>query len=237
MVWTLTSNGIFSVKSALELVSEHGQLDPTATLIWKQKAEANALLNGLLLYYKFCLSDYALISETDSQLLLDMVKGKLEFSWKLRVLSYRLLGLLSGLNYEIAHVFPEANSVADYLANMGVQDRHAKEITSAAMLPFQARLSLQQDQPQIKSLRCKDVLISAAGLMRSPASLDSWFGWPLYVTTSTGIFFIDWNTSAGVLMFQLVSFCYICSVTGLFNSWTGVSLECSLAAGLGASYF
>ena len=42
MVWTLTSNGIFSVKSALELVSEHGQLDPTATLIWKQKVPPSA---------------------------------------------------------------------------------------------------------------------------------------------------------------------------------------------------
>ena len=42
------------------------------------EAEMKALMDGLKLYYSFGLSDYELIIETDSKILVDMVKDSCE---------------------------------------------------------------------------------------------------------------------------------------------------------------
>ncbi|CAK9179688.1 unnamed protein product [Ilex paraguariensis] len=92
------------------------------------EAEIRALLDGLKIYHNFGLSDYQLVTETDSQLLVDMVKGSIECNRKYRNLFYQLQHLLGSLNFEIQHIYREANSVADYLANKGVQDLSDMEI-------------------------------------------------------------------------------------------------------------
>ena len=107
------------------------------------------------LYHNFGLSKYQLIIETDSQILMNMVKDQFKCSWKYWPLIYQLHQLLHALKFEINHIYREANSVADFLANQGVEDRADKEYVSASMLSAEGRNLLLQDQLQLRSLHRK----------------------------------------------------------------------------------
>ncbi|XP_057859048.1 uncharacterized protein LOC131067901 [Cryptomeria japonica] len=69
-----------------------------------------------------------LIIEGDSQVILNGVTKSVFQNWRLECWILRINMLLNLLgDYHIQHMFQEGNKVADYLANMGVEEDSARE--------------------------------------------------------------------------------------------------------------
>ena len=85
-----------------------------------------------------------MIIETDSQILVDMVKGKGDFNWKYRSLS------------NCSCLIKKLILFSDFFANKGVKDKADVDYSFSNSLPIEARLHILQDQRQLRVL-CKKV--------------------------------------------------------------------------------
>ena len=84
------------------------------------EAEFLAFFEGLKKLYDFGLEVYKVVIESDSIIFIDMVRGKIAIQWRMWKIWKEICSRLSALQFEINHVFREANQVADGLANYGV---------------------------------------------------------------------------------------------------------------------
>ncbi|CAK9133845.1 unnamed protein product [Ilex paraguariensis] len=110
------------------------------------EAESRAMLDGLILLEDYGLSVYSFIIESDSQVLLDMLSGKIKVPWRLRELTNQISRRLSALSCTLVHTYREGNMVADYLARKGVVDKTEFRTASPNSIPAQARTLILQDQ-------------------------------------------------------------------------------------------
>ncbi|CAK9155131.1 unnamed protein product [Ilex paraguariensis] len=90
--------------------------------------------------------DSLILVESDSQILVQMVKGLAIIPWKLQDLLKRIKLLFGMMNLQISHIYREANGLADFLASFAVHSKTYTEFSGSNVLPVAGRLILQQDQ-------------------------------------------------------------------------------------------
>ena len=86
-------------------------------------AECLALLDGLQLVKEQNFGNCKVCIESDSQVLIKMVRREVEWPWKLWDNLSKIVRLLESLDYSFFHVYREANAAADCLAKLAVQSR------------------------------------------------------------------------------------------------------------------
>ena len=82
-------------------------------------AEATTLCNGLhaAVDAGFC----RILIESDSQILIQAIKGVIQFLWEIQVLVHDINHFIqSCIHVEVSHIFREANRAADWLAKLGL---------------------------------------------------------------------------------------------------------------------
>lgn len=77
------------------------------------EAEMRALLDGLIMIRDFGLMEYSFLIESDSKLLVDMVKHNNQASWKFWSIIHQIRSILNSLDFQIQHSYREGNTVAD----------------------------------------------------------------------------------------------------------------------------
>ncbi|CAK9176633.1 unnamed protein product, partial [Ilex paraguariensis] len=97
------------------------------------------------------LSDSLILVESDSQILVHMVKGLAAIPWQLQDLLKRIKLLFGMMNLQISHIYREANGLADFLASFAVHSKTYTEFSGSNVLPVAGRLILQQDQTGLPS--------------------------------------------------------------------------------------
>ncbi|GLJ27391.1 hypothetical protein SUGI_0537550 [Cryptomeria japonica] len=79
---------------------------------------------------KYCVENrvYPLEIEGDSQIAINAIKNGSTQNWKLGKCLKSILDILKQIpEYHVSHIYGEANTSVDYLANMGVESRYEKE--------------------------------------------------------------------------------------------------------------
>ncbi|CAK9165118.1 unnamed protein product [Ilex paraguariensis] len=104
------------------------------------------------------LSDSLILVESDSQTLVQMVKGIAAVPWKLQYLLKRINLLFGMMNLQISHIYREANGIADFLASFAVQTKKYTEFSDSNILPVAGRLIQRQDQTGLPNIRLKRIL-------------------------------------------------------------------------------
>ncbi|CAK9161171.1 unnamed protein product [Ilex paraguariensis] len=94
------------------------------------------------------LSDSLILVESDSQTLVQMVKGLAAIPWKLQDLLKRIKLLFGMMNLQISHIYRETNGLADFLASFTVHSKTCTEFSGSNVLPVAGRLIQQQDQTE-----------------------------------------------------------------------------------------
>ncbi|CAK9149578.1 unnamed protein product, partial [Ilex paraguariensis] len=102
--------------------------------------------------------DSLILVESDSQILVQMVKGLAIIPWKLQDLLKRIKLLFGMMNLQISHIYREANGLADFLASFAVHSKTYTEFSGSNVLPVAGRLILQQDQTGLPNARLKRIL-------------------------------------------------------------------------------
>ncbi|KAL3498349.1 hypothetical protein ACH5RR_041081 [Cinchona calisaya] len=84
------------------------------------KVEAQKLLLGL----QKCLESHHthVMIDADSQVPINLLTGAASIPWHLDSITRRIMGLLHQANFQLNHIFREANSVTDKLAKIGSHD-------------------------------------------------------------------------------------------------------------------
>ncbi|KAH0748058.1 hypothetical protein KY290_027290 [Solanum tuberosum] len=116
-------------------------------------AEGLAILRGL----QWCATNllHNVIIETDSMIMVDMIKGKNVMMWQMQDIVMQITKIMKEGNFQINHCFREANSVADALANIGVTEKHEAFFTSTCCLPRQVKVALKNDQDGLPNIRIR----------------------------------------------------------------------------------
>ena len=97
------------------------------------KAEVLALRNGLQLCIE---SNYNnILVETDSKTLVEMTLCRMKWPLRHQKDLKKICSLFLMHNFQIRHIFREANSVADHLANMGADNKINAAINPSAIEP------------------------------------------------------------------------------------------------------
>ncbi|CAK9141098.1 unnamed protein product, partial [Ilex paraguariensis] len=104
-----------------------------------------------------------ILVESDSQILVQMVKGLAAIPWKLQDLLKRIKLLFGMMNLQISHIYREANGLADFLASFAVHSKTYTEFSGSNVLPVAGRLILQQDQTGLPNVRLKRILYPLGG--------------------------------------------------------------------------
>ncbi|CAK9181039.1 unnamed protein product [Ilex paraguariensis] len=99
------------------------------------------------------LTDYPLVIETDSKVLVDMISKRIQSSWHFWTLLDKIFSLLQRFSFQINHTFREGNAVADSLGNKGVMDGNSKTYTATDGLPTVIKQLVLQDSRKIRVLR------------------------------------------------------------------------------------
>ena len=107
------------------------------------------------------LEEHQILIESDSQVLVQMVLRKVMVPWRLQIFLEQIWQLLDSLQYQMRHIYREANGVADFLASFAVQSEAYIEFSAQGTLPLSGRLLLQQDQSGLPTARRKRVVIKA----------------------------------------------------------------------------
>ena len=92
-------------------------------------------------------------------ILVNMVLGKCSCAWPYLSLLSQIKELLRGVDFQIRHVYREANRVANGLANQAVRTRNSSEFSGSLCLPSDVRLALLQDVRGMPVLRVKRALV------------------------------------------------------------------------------
>lgn len=109
--------GIYILKDG-EPVEKQGLYIGTKT---NNQAEYIALLLGLLILQKYIESNDEVLIVSDSELMVKQLKGEYRVkNQDLQQLYFIAHKLLANLHYDVAHAPREENSVADSLANIGI---------------------------------------------------------------------------------------------------------------------
>ncbi|CAK9161173.1 unnamed protein product [Ilex paraguariensis] len=104
--------------------------------------------------------DSLILVESDSQTLVQMVKGLAAIPWKLQDLLKRIKQLFGMMNLQISHIYREANGLADFLASFAVYSKKCTEFSGSNVLPVAGRLIQQQDQTGLPNVKLKRLLCS-----------------------------------------------------------------------------
>ncbi|CAK9149689.1 unnamed protein product [Ilex paraguariensis] len=106
-------------------------------------AEFRALLDGLKLVQSYGLISYDIRLECDSLVLVKSVLGSCKCAWTLLGFLDQIKELLSVGNFQICHIFREANCVADRLAT--VRSRTSADFSVGLNVPIEVRMAVSQD--------------------------------------------------------------------------------------------
>ena len=113
-------------------------------------AETKALLDGLKFCNRMGLSQVEV--ETDSMVLLKMVKNRKCTKWNLKKPWSELMALLH-LLIKIEHIYREGNQIADLLANEAVQSKKAKEYHSEEEFPVKMKSMAKLEAMRVPYIR------------------------------------------------------------------------------------
>ncbi|CAK9182177.1 unnamed protein product [Ilex paraguariensis] len=133
LIWRHTNSGCFTVKSAWNEIRKKGS-------------------------HNDIVQDSLILVESDSQTLVQMVKGIAAVPWKLQYLLKRINLLFGMMNLQISHIYREANGIADFLASFAVQTKKYTEFSDSNILPVAGRLIQRQDQTGLPNIRLKRIL-------------------------------------------------------------------------------
>ncbi|CAK9134351.1 unnamed protein product [Ilex paraguariensis] len=104
-------------------------------------AECKALLEGIKMFLRHDLMNYQLLIESDSQVLVGMVLGKVKVPWKCKQFIDDICGILHRFNIKVSHIFREANGLADFLASYAVNEACCFEFLGTDSLPIAGKMS------------------------------------------------------------------------------------------------
>ncbi|CAK9175763.1 unnamed protein product, partial [Ilex paraguariensis] len=124
-------------------------------------AECKALLEGIKLFLRHDLMNYQLLIESDSQVLVGMVLGKVKVPWKYKQFIDDICGILHRFNIKVSHIFREANGLADFLASYAVNEACCFEFLGTDSLPIAGKMRLHHDQLSLSTLRRKMILVDS----------------------------------------------------------------------------
>ncbi|CAK9135409.1 unnamed protein product [Ilex paraguariensis] len=92
-----------------------------------------------------------------------MVLDKAVVPWRLQGFMEQIWRLLGGLNFQLRHVYREANMIADFLASLAVQTQVCTEFSSQSSLPLSGRMLIHQDQSGMPTARKRNMVICDQG--------------------------------------------------------------------------
>lgn len=142
--------GIFRDSSSNILLAFSTYFGPMSSL----EAEGWALLQGLRLAQDHKFSNLQV--ETDSRILFLSLTGQTLIPWRLRSL-FRLIWNFLPLIHSFAHIYREANTVADSLANHGFNSRNFSVFQTRTDLPSHVKQIIRLDDLGLGSFRFKFV--------------------------------------------------------------------------------
>ena len=122
-------------------------------------AEFRALCDGLRLILQYGLSGYGVLIECDSLILVKSVLGAGSCPWICLELLSQIRVSLQNLNFQIGHIFREANGVADRLAAYAILKQRTEDFSMDLQLPCDVRVALSNDQLGLPVLRKRRRLV------------------------------------------------------------------------------
>ncbi|XP_075074396.1 uncharacterized protein LOC142161999 [Nicotiana tabacum] len=107
-------------------------------------AEAKALLHGV----KLCSNSGFLKVhvESDSMFTVNMINKRMLPSWQIKHIIEQIWEVTSTGDFKFTHTFREGNTVADQLANLGVNSQNCAIFNEVVLLPTKVRASMKLDQ-------------------------------------------------------------------------------------------
>ena len=122
------------------------------------EAEFKALLNGLDLVERYGLLSSKILIESDSLVLVQSVMGTFGCAWTCWKILCQIREKIGRMEFQLRHVFREANSVADSLANQAVVDGFSTDFSVIA-LTSRVKMALLQDQRRIPVARMRRMIV------------------------------------------------------------------------------
>ena len=98
---------------------------------------------------------YCVDVESDSLMLVEVLRGKLNPPWAVLQEIRRMKLLISDMDVNMFHVYRESNRIADWLANTGCKDRRLIAYDSWDLLPRRIKGFLNLDRLGLPNIRCK----------------------------------------------------------------------------------
>lgn len=98
---------------------------------------------------------YNLEIETDSRLLLQIIKRKWRCPWDITDCVEKIRDNMGHLKANIHHIFKEGNQLADYLANLAFEHQDKQIFYEFKELPNTARKIINSDKSQIPYIRIR----------------------------------------------------------------------------------
>lgn len=92
--------------------------------------------------------------ESDSKILVDMIRGKSHWPWRYRKQLQEISSLMASSGSKLKHIFREANSAADWLAKQASSQRETYMIDAFTMSSFLKGL-VQLDQHSFPYVRLR----------------------------------------------------------------------------------
>ncbi|KAK6791865.1 hypothetical protein RDI58_010946 [Solanum bulbocastanum] len=164
--WIGSHSGLFSVKSAWELMRRKKQRedkDKHGDLIYAQakgigiatniEAEARAIQAALSISAKKGFQN--LVIETDSMSLMKMILKTWRIPWEIAEILKYIIREVQQQEVTIKHIYREGNQMADYLANFAIGQTTIQEYVNFAELPTIGKHIINIDKAQIPTIRIK----------------------------------------------------------------------------------
>ncbi|KAH0781476.1 hypothetical protein KY290_001074 [Solanum tuberosum] len=117
------------------------------------EAELRAILEGI----KYCVAKKVekLIVESDSLLIVKIIKEVWKVPWELADYFDDLKREMTKIEVTIQHIYREGNKLADYLANLAINASEMKTFRSFEQLPSMGRKIMNMEKSQIPALRVR----------------------------------------------------------------------------------
>lgn len=117
------------------------------------RAELTAILRALDYCNQHLLNH--VILETDSLTLKNMLRKEWKIPWELIQMMETIDDMMTQMNVQVQHIFREGNQVADYLANLAINQQNKQQYHTSNQLPTLARRFLNMDKQQIPAIRIR----------------------------------------------------------------------------------